>query len=92
VRRMAGRTIQRGAARESARAGERVEEVYGLRAWRNLEIRIQAADDASGETAEIGLDLLPPGEHAAMLAIWAPGGQAAAAVIPLPRLCVSQRP
>ena len=47
---------------------------------------------ASGEAAEIGLDLLPAGEHAAVLTIWAPGGKAAAAVIPLPRLRVPQHP
>jgi hypothetical protein len=42
----------------------------------------------SGETAEIGLHGLPPGEHDAVLAIWAADGTAAAAVVPLPRLCV----
>lgn len=46
----------------------------------------------SGERAEIELDCLPPGEHAAVLAIWAPRGKAVAAVIPLPRLRVPQRP
>jgi len=46
----------------------------------------------SGERAEIDLDGLPPGEHAAVLTIWASRGKAAAAVIPLPRLCVPQRP
>jgi len=45
-----------------------------------------------GAAAEIGLDLLPAGEHAAVLTIWAPGGKAAAAVIPLPRLRVPQHP
>jgi len=47
---------------------------------------------AGGEAAEIGLDLLPAGEHAAVLTIWAPGGKAAAAVIPLPRLRVPPHP
>jgi hypothetical protein len=46
----------------------------------------------SGEAAEIDLDRLPPGEHAAVLTVWAPRGVAAAAVIPLPRLRVPQRP
>jgi hypothetical protein len=42
----------------------------------------------SGKTAEIALQDLPPGEHSAVLAIWAPRGKAAAAVVPLPRLRV----
>ena len=42
----------------------------------------------SGEAAELDLGGLPPGEHAAVLTIWASAGAAAAAVIPLPRLCV----
>jgi hypothetical protein len=46
----------------------------------------------SGEAAEIDLDRLPAGEHAAVLTIWAARGKAAAAVIPLPRLSVPQRP
>lgn len=50
-----------------------------------------AVTAVSGETAEIDLDGLPPGEHAAVLTIWASHGKAAAAVIPLPRLCVPQR-
>jgi hypothetical protein len=44
----------------------------------------------SGKTAEIALQDLPPGEHSAVLAIWAPRGRAAAAVIPLPRLRVPE--
>jgi len=51
-----------------------------------------AVTAVSGETAEIGLDCLPAGEHAAVLTIWASHGKAAAAVIPLPLLCVPQRP
>ena len=47
---------------------------------------------ASGKAAEISLDVLPPGEHVAVLTIWALGGGAAAAVVPLPRLRVPQRP
>jgi hypothetical protein len=44
----------------------------------------------SGETAEIGLQDLPPGEHDAVLAIWASGGAGAAAVVPLPLLRVPE--
>jgi hypothetical protein len=36
--------------------------------------------------AEISLDELPPGEHAAVLAIWDPAGKAAAVIVPLPSL------
>jgi hypothetical protein len=46
----------------------------------------------SGEAAEIDLDRLPAGEHAAVLTVWAPRGAAAAAVIPLPRLRVPEGP
>jgi len=46
----------------------------------------------SGQPVEIDLDPLPPGEHSAVLAVWGPRGGAAAAVVPLPRLCVLQRP
>jgi hypothetical protein len=42
----------------------------------------------SAETAEIGLQDLPAGEHDAVLAIWAAGGAAAAAVVQLPQLRV----
>jgi hypothetical protein len=42
----------------------------------------------SAETAEIGLQDLPAGEHDAVLAIWASGGLAAAAVVQLPQLRV----
>jgi hypothetical protein len=45
----------------------------------------------SGEAATIDLDGLPVGEHAAVLTIWAAGGEAAAAVIRLPRLRVTRR-
>ena len=43
---------------------------------------------ASGEAAELDLGGLPPGEHTAVLTIWASAGAAAAAVIHLPRLRV----
>jgi hypothetical protein len=49
---------------------------------------LPAVTAASGEAAEIALDGIPPGEHVAVLAILAPRGKAAAAVIPLPRLRV----
>ena len=45
----------------------------------------------SGQRADIDLDDLPPGEHTAVLTIWAPRGKAVAAVIPLPQLCVPER-
>jgi hypothetical protein len=36
--------------------------------------------------AEISLDELPSGEHAAVLAIWDPAGKVAAVIVPLPPL------
>lgn len=42
----------------------------------------------SGKTAEIDLRDMPPGEHTAVLAVWAARGAAAAAIVPLPRLRV----
>lgn len=42
----------------------------------------------SAETAQIGLQDLPTGEHDAVLAMWASGGAAEAAVVQLPQLRV----
>jgi hypothetical protein len=42
----------------------------------------------SGKNAEIDLRDLPPGEHEAVLMIWASRGKAAAAIVALPRLRV----
>jgi hypothetical protein len=44
----------------------------------------------AGEPVDITLDGVPPGEHAGVLAIWAPGGAAAPVVVPLPLLRVAE--